>query len=514
MRVTNSMIINNTSNNMNSNKTSVDRLNNQMSTQKKIERPSDDPVIAIRSLRLRSSLSEIDQYYEKNIPDAESWLEVTETALKNMEDIIRDAYTQCVNGANDTLNEDDRKVILTSLQKLKEQVYAEGNADYAGRTVFTGYKTNKSLTFDEDTSETKYNITQRLNYDDLSVKTYYSGLSKVPTSAQIETDTLPTTDVEDHTYTRARLAYDNLGEITQLQYQDTDGTLKNINGMPITFVDDDGLTKTANVTYNVRSYDEWQDMYNFEVGKNEVVYIKETGELIMGKNVASHMSVAKPEIVVSYDKVGFSAGDLRPEHYFDCTDMSSPDPSLYIEYTKEDQPINYTIAFNQTITVNSQASDVFDSSIGRDVDELTDAVQMAMLAHEKVDKINELMRQEAYATEDKQALLNEWLETAQKEADYADNNMKNVFSAGITQFQGYLDDVTLARTDVGSKGARIDLTKSRMSNQQLTFEELKSTNEDAELSDVIIEYSAAYNAYQGSMQAASKAIKQTLLDFI
>lgn len=53
-----------------------------------------------------------------------------------------------------------------------------------------------------------------------------------------------------------------------------------------------------------------------------------------------------------------------------------------------------------------------------------------------------------------------------------------------------------------------------MSEQQMTFKKLKSTNEDKELSDIIIDYTAAYNAYQASMQAASKAIKQTLLDYI
>ena len=60
------------------------------------------------------------------------------------------------------------------------------------------------------------------------------------------------------------------------------------------------------------------------------------------------------------------------------------------------------------------------------------------------------------------------------------------------------------KTDVGSKGSRLALTKSRMSEQQMTFKKLKSTNEDKELSDIIIDYTAAYNAYQASMQAASK----------
>ena len=51
------------------------------------------------------------------------------TALKNMESILTDVYRQCVNGATDHLNESDRNTILTNLQKLREQVYAEGNAD-------------------------------------------------------------------------------------------------------------------------------------------------------------------------------------------------------------------------------------------------------------------------------------------------------------------------------------------------------------------------------------------------
>ena len=139
---------------------------------------------------------------------------------------------------------------------------------------------------------------------------------------------------------------------------------------------------------------------------------------------------------------------------------------------------------------------------------------MALTAHDKVSKIEEMMKEEQYAGEEDQALLQEWLDTAKKEASYADDNMKNLYSHGITLFQGYLGDVTKAKTDVGSKGSRLDLTKSRMSNQQLTFEKLKSTNEDKELSDIIIDYTAAYTAYQSSMQAASKAIKQTLLDYI
>ena len=116
MRVTNSMISRNSMSNMNGNKVNVDKLNNQMTTQKKISRPSEDPVIAIRALRLRSNLNELNQYYERNIPDAKSWIEVTEGALTNMQTILGDVYKQCVNGSNDTLKEEDRAAILKNLQ--------------------------------------------------------------------------------------------------------------------------------------------------------------------------------------------------------------------------------------------------------------------------------------------------------------------------------------------------------------------------------------------------------------
>ena len=71
MRVTNNMIMTKANTNINGTKVIVDKENTQMTTQKKIDRPSEDPVVAVRSLRLATQLAKIDQYYEKNIPDAD-----------------------------------------------------------------------------------------------------------------------------------------------------------------------------------------------------------------------------------------------------------------------------------------------------------------------------------------------------------------------------------------------------------------------------------------------------------
>lgn len=510
MRVTNSMISRNSMSNMNNNKISVDTLNNQMSTQKKISRPSEDPVVAIRALRLRSNLNELNQYYEKNIPDAQSWIEVTEGALKNMQTILDDVYQQCVNGSTDTLTQDDRAAILKNLQSLRGQVYAEGNADCAGRTVFTGYKTNSQLTFSKDEPETSYEITEHVSYQDMEEKRYYSNEVVVPNSlAEVQTGVDIQDMPQEYVHKRIRFSYEDLEELdaNNLTYQDANGNTERLGDMIVGA----GAAATYVTVTTDLTYDDWA-ANNYAVRSDEVIFFRETGELILGTDVANQISSQKSQLSITYTKTGFDSGELRPEHYFDCTNMT--DPANPIEYTKENQEIKFTIAFNQSLTVNTQASDVLDASIGRDVDELTNAVQAAIAAHEKVEKLEAMKKEQQYSDPASQAALDEWLEAANKEAVYADDNMQKLYSKGVGKFQDYKDTVTLARTDLGSREDRLKLTETRMSNQQATFEQLKSRNEDMELSDIIIEYTAAYNAYQASLQASAKANGQTLLNYL
>lgn len=518
MRITNNIILHNTSNNINGNKINVDNLNNQMSSQKKIQRPSEDPVIAIRALRLRSSLSEIDQYYEKNIPDAESWLDVTETAMLNMKDIINTIRTQCEYGANDTLTTDNRKTILTQLEKLREQVYSEGNADYAGRTVFTGYRTNKKLTFMGDEQTTSYEISQKLSYSSIEEYRYYGNEVEVP--GNVNANIL---DPVSATFDRIRLPYDGIDSITG-----TDGTAVAANGasavIGYSYVNTAGVTQTDGaLTVTIYdTYDSWLAASGngvYEVAANGAVFIRDTGELILGTGTSATLKSGKAELDFNYTKTGFDSGELRPEYYFNCTDVT--DPANHITYEKYDadgneiyQDINYMVAANQTLTVNTNASDVFDASLGRDVDELIDAVQRSLDANQKVEDIQAMMKQEQYASDQWQAKLEEALAAAQKEADYADDNMQKLYNSYIGKCDKYLEKVNLALTEVGSKGQSLELTKNRMSNQQTTIEELKSTNEDRDLSDIIIDYTSAYTAYQASLQAASMINQVTLLSYL
>ena len=149
MRITNNMLINNMINYIGNNLTRMDKYQNQLATGKKISVPSDDPVVAARALKLRTDVAEIEQY-QKNTKDAQSWLETTEDALAKMGDIMQRVRELAVEAANGTNTPEDTQKIAAEAKQLKMQTIQLGNSAYAGRYIFSGYKTDTKL-LDETT---------------------------------------------------------------------------------------------------------------------------------------------------------------------------------------------------------------------------------------------------------------------------------------------------------------------------------------------------------------------------
>ena len=212
MRITNKIMQNNSLYNINNNKVSEDQLNTMMSTGKKITRPSDDPVIAIRALRLRSNVTQLSQYYEKNAKDAESWLQVTADALSTVTDVLTDCVKQATKGANKDLTLDDLETIITQMDALSQEYYSTGNVDYAGRYVFTGYRTDTALTFDKTTTASYTNINDEFNAGNIAESNRVVGKYKLQ-NAQILDDSVSATlqnEIVERSVGRLRLSYDDL----------------------------------------------------------------------------------------------------------------------------------------------------------------------------------------------------------------------------------------------------------------------------------------------------------------
>lgn len=149
MRVTNAMISNRMLANVNRNLTLLDKYNTQGSTGKKIQVPSDDPIIASRSLKFRTMLSETEQY-AKNASDASSWVDATESVFVNMNKILEDMKGLMTQGASDSYTLEDRQKLLTEYMSLLDQLEQELNSDYMGRSLFSGFRTDKKPIIKDD----------------------------------------------------------------------------------------------------------------------------------------------------------------------------------------------------------------------------------------------------------------------------------------------------------------------------------------------------------------------------
>ncbi len=150
MRITNNMLVNNMINYIGNNLTRMNKYQQQLATGKKVMVPSDDPVVAARALKLRTDVSEIEQY-QRNIKDAQSWTDITESSLGDMVKIMHRAKELSVQGSTGTNQPQDMQAISKEIQQLRTQMVHLGNATYAGRYIFSGYSTDKPLFNDDGT---------------------------------------------------------------------------------------------------------------------------------------------------------------------------------------------------------------------------------------------------------------------------------------------------------------------------------------------------------------------------
>lgn len=485
MRITNTIMMNNNLANINKNKNQLDNIMMQIASTKKIQRPSEDPIAAIRALRLRATYNEIKQYKDRNVEDAEAWMTVTKDSLDGINTTLQNIIYYCNQGVNEYNTADEYEAIISDLKEFREAIYQGGNADYGDRTIFTGYKTDTTLTFVSDDNDISYSITEPLSYSDIR------NINRV---VGVDYD-----DIENYAgtgYVGTDITNENL-HIAKLAYKDID--LGNITITPA----------VGNI--QIRSLEtQGQEAYN-NIQDNEVYFIPETGELIFGDTV--YAGLVDRDFSVTYTKTGFETGDLRPEHYFDCVKTETVGgQTKTTTYTSKDQKIDYTVSFNQTLTVNVQGKDVLTHSMGRDVDEMISRLEDIKTAMDKKARINEKLKTET--NEVNIDSLNAMLEAAELELTYAQDNITSSFGDAIKYFKAHQQNVSVEVSDLAARMSRLSMISERLEQQSLTVEELKSKNEDTNLEQAAVEWQAMGDVYDASLAAAAKIVQKSLLDFI
>lgn len=114
----------------------------QMSTGKRVNRASDDPVAASQAVVLSQAQAQNSQYASART-FATQRVSIEEKTLAQVTMAIQSAQEKIVYAGNGTLSDDDRASLATDLQGIRDQILNLANStDGNGRYIFAGYKTD------------------------------------------------------------------------------------------------------------------------------------------------------------------------------------------------------------------------------------------------------------------------------------------------------------------------------------------------------------------------------------
>jgi len=141
MRVTQQMLFDRYVFNLNTSLTSLMDLNVKAQTQKRINKPSDDPTGMTRILDHRDTLRSLEQYKE-NMSTAKGWLKGADESLMQVSTILTRAKELATQAATGTVDSNNREQISYELRSLFEQLVGLSNTQFEGNSIFAGQKTD------------------------------------------------------------------------------------------------------------------------------------------------------------------------------------------------------------------------------------------------------------------------------------------------------------------------------------------------------------------------------------
>ncbi|GGA18584.1 flagellar hook-associated protein FlgL [Psychrobacillus lasiicapitis] len=144
MRVTQSMLSTNMLRNLSNSYNKMATLQEQINSGKKITRPSQDPVVAIKGIGYRTDLNKVEQY-QRNLGEVNNWLDSSDDALDKVGSALKRVQELVTDAANDTKTPEDREKIKVEITQLKAQIRDLANTKVGDKYIFSGTKTLSPL---------------------------------------------------------------------------------------------------------------------------------------------------------------------------------------------------------------------------------------------------------------------------------------------------------------------------------------------------------------------------------
>ncbi len=140
MRVTQTMLANSNMNYINQNYNRYSKIMDQINSGKKITKPSDDPVVAMKGMRYRTEVIEVKQF-QRNLNEGFNWMENSDAALEETGQVLQRIRELAVQASNDSYGEEEKKNIAKEIERLQEHIVALANTKIGDNYIFNGTDT-------------------------------------------------------------------------------------------------------------------------------------------------------------------------------------------------------------------------------------------------------------------------------------------------------------------------------------------------------------------------------------
>jgi flagellar hook-associated protein 3 FlgL len=142
MRISENMMTNSILKGINANKSRMNEIQLQLSSGKRIQKSSDDPFAFAKSARFKSIIERNDQYL-RSINMSLGFVESTQIHLDDINSIIQNAKEKATQGADDSLNAENREALAQEVSSMLEELESIANGNFDGDFVFNGDQVNQ-----------------------------------------------------------------------------------------------------------------------------------------------------------------------------------------------------------------------------------------------------------------------------------------------------------------------------------------------------------------------------------
>jgi flagellar hook-associated protein 3 FlgL len=139
-RITTQMTASMTLNDLQQSLNRLDTTQQQLSSGKKINQPSDDPYGTSQAMSLNGQLSSLNDY-TNNIADGTAWTQQATTSLGNIDSMVQRVRELVVQASNGTYSQSNLNASASEVNQLIDAIKQEANASYNGQYVFSGTST-------------------------------------------------------------------------------------------------------------------------------------------------------------------------------------------------------------------------------------------------------------------------------------------------------------------------------------------------------------------------------------